>query len=110
MNKLLIPALNTAEYVTISDIVRVEAANSYSRIYLNNGRNIVVSKVLRWFEERLRQQASPRFVRTHRTHLVNPDYITAITQNEVTLSNNESVSVAKRRKRGVKSALSTMNG
>lgn len=105
MNKLLIPALYASEYITISDIVRVEAVSSYSRIHLSNGRNIMVTKVLRWFEEQLRHPAASKFVRTHRTHLVNPDYITALTEKEVMLTNNECISVAKRRKKAVKLTL-----
>jgi two-component system, LytTR family, response regulator len=97
-HQLVIPARQGYEIIDINSIVRIEAINSYSKLYLTNGKTIVLSKMLRWFEEQL---ASQSFIRTHRTHLINRNsicyYINGM-GGKVKLLNGEWIDVSKRKK------------
>ena len=82
----------------LKDIVRIQSISNYSKLYFNNGKTLVVAKVLRWFEEQLH---SYQFVRIHRTHLINMNYMQSYTNNDggqLLLHNGESIKVAKRKK------------
>jgi two-component system LytT family response regulator len=82
-------------------IVRVQSISNYSKLFFNNGKTLVVAKLLRWFEENL---PSGDFARVHRTHLVNMNYISQFrldtTESSLRLVNGEQIDVSKRRKQG----------
>ncbi|MCI4666538.1 MAG: LytTR family transcriptional regulator, partial [Bacteroidia bacterium] len=68
-------AIHTAEAIEILEvdqIVRCQAESNYSIFYMANGKNWVVSKTLKEFVQKLEPYG---FVRTHRSHLINMDYI-----------------------------------
>jgi two-component system LytT family response regulator len=97
-HQLIIPARSGYEIVDINSIIRIEAISNYSKLYFANGKTMVASKVLRWFEEQL---ASQRFIRTHRTHLINRSFICYYTNgmgSKVKLLNGEWIDVSKRKK------------
>lgn len=84
--------------VNVNHIVRIAASSSYSKLFFANGKTMVVTKVLKWFE----QQLTPGlFLRIHRGHLVNTQCISyyCARQGKLMLSNHEWVAVS-RRKRG----------
>jgi len=66
MNTLTIPGVGESFTVPANQIIRIEAASSYSRIYFADGNKLLTSKVLHWFEDLLPQEM---FVRVHRSHL-----------------------------------------
>jgi CheY-like chemotaxis protein len=55
-------------------ITHLQGANNYSWLYYQDGKKILLSKPLRYFEQRL-----PDFIRVHKTALVNPHYVTGFT-------------------------------
>lgn len=69
---LIVPASNGTQWIPVASIIRVEARSNYSKLYFSSGNCLVVAKVLRWFELRL---PAEQFIRLHRTHLVNKDFI-----------------------------------
>lgn len=84
--------------VNSDSIIRIEAVSNYSKIYFDNGKTMVIAKLLRWFEEQLTMQ---QFIRVHRTHLVNRNFIsnyTAGTVGKIKLVNGELIEVARRKK------------
>ncbi len=86
------------EVIDINEIVRIEAISNYSKLFFSNGKTLVVAKVLRWFEETL---ADHRFIRIHRTHLINRSFILKYVNyngSKVKLYNGEYIDVAKRKK------------
>lgn len=98
-NEFLMFATNKGiETIGIDDIIRVEAISNYSKLYLSTGKTLVVSRTLRWVEEKL----PPRlFVRTHRAHLVNTNFVLQYingTGGMVKLLNGEMIHVSKRKK------------
>ncbi len=92
----LLPTCKGAEFIIIAELVRVEAASNYSRLYFSNGKTMLVAKVLRWFELRLCEGG---FIRTHRTHLINCRFIDSyVKKGKLILSNGEAFDVSRRKK------------
>jgi two-component system, LytTR family, response regulator len=97
------------EMVDSNVLVRVEAISNYSKLFFANGKSLVVAKLLSYFEEQL---SDTHFVRLHRSHLVNIRYIRSYDRSqsaEVTLVNNEILTVAKRKRTEFRRALSHYN-
>lgn len=89
----------------LHNIIRIQSSSNYSRIYFADKRHpLTVAKVLHWFEDNL---PADKFLRTHRTHLVNREYIrsVSISSQSMQLSNGEKISISKRRKNSVKEKL-----
>lgn len=71
--QIILPNLSGFTVVKISSILRIEADNNYSTVYLMEGNKHVVSKTLKFFEELL---ADSGFLRIHQSHLINAACIT----------------------------------
>jgi two-component system, LytTR family, response regulator len=96
--KMYLPTFKGVKAIDVKNIIRIEAISNYSKLYFADGNTLVVAKVLRWFEAVL---DTPNFLRIHRTHLVNKDFIEQYThtqQAQVRLLNGELLHVSKRRK------------
>jgi two-component system, LytTR family, response regulator len=83
------------ELINHDTIIRVEAISNYSKLYFNNGRTLVVAKVLKWFDDKL---SSEGFIRSHRSHLVNEKSVLMLQGNCVQLQNKELLQISKRKK------------
>ena len=70
--KMLISSKDGLQMVKINDIVRCEAAEAYTLIYMNDNKRYTVSKSLSIFENILEGR---HFSRVHNKHLVNLKYI-----------------------------------
>ena len=104
INTILIPNLNGIHVIDIDSIIRIEAISSYSKLFLSDGKKIVVSKVLRAMEEMLDGKG---FTRVHRSHLINTAWIQTwqLNQMKVTLRNEEQVSISRRKSPGIRKKL-----
>ena len=71
MDKTTIPTSDGFVMVRSSEIVHLEACESYTKIFLSNGERHMSSKNIRVFEENLNSQI---FFRTHKSHIVNVLY------------------------------------
>ena len=106
-NKIAVPTNEGLEFIVIKNIVRIESSASYSRIFLVNGQSIVVTRLLKDFEEIL---APYRFFRVHNSHLINLSYIRKYIRGEggqVMMENGDLVDVSRRKK---EEFLSLLNG
>ncbi|HMQ62753.1 MAG TPA: LytTR family DNA-binding domain-containing protein [Flavilitoribacter sp.] len=70
--KMSIPALDGIYFVNIKDIVRFEAEDNYTHIYMNNGDRITASKTIKAYEDLL---APFNFYRVHKRHVINLNYM-----------------------------------
>jgi two-component system, LytTR family, response regulator len=99
---LLLPVCSGIEVIEINSIIHIEAISNYSKIYFTNGKTLVVAKVLRWFEEQLslknNEDTTAVFLRTHRTHLVNKNFISRYVNGKIELYNHQIIDVARRKK------------
>jgi len=94
-------ALHTQEKIVIAklnSIIRCEASGNYTTIYLQDEQKVMVTKTLKEYNDFL---PSSQFLRTHQSHLVNVDQVSAFVKTEggYLVMNDESrvpVSVRKR--------------
>ncbi len=96
--KISIPANDGLEFIAIKNIIRIESSSNYSRIYLIGGKSILVTKLLKDFEELLTPY---RFFRVHHSHLINLNYIKKYIRGlggQVLMENGDVIDVAKRKK------------
>jgi len=92
-------------YVTLSEIIRCEADNSYTFFFLANNEKILVSKSLKEYADLLRPNG---FLRTHQSHLVNPKYVKSWLKEDggiLLLTSGEKIPISKPNKETVKQAL-----
>jgi two-component system, LytTR family, response regulator len=97
--RLTICNADGTRFVSGDEVICIEGDRRYSRFYLNDGKEYLVSKNLGELEEELR---SLNFFRVHKSWLVNRahvKYISAADGGFVTLSNNKEIEIS-RRKRG----------
>ncbi len=97
-HRLALATVSGVDLITIENIIRLEAAGVYTKIFLVNGSSMLSSKNLREFELLL----DPiDFFRVHRSHIVHLAHIKSYVNSEggqVLLSDGTLVDVARRRK------------
>jgi two-component system LytT family response regulator len=96
--KIAIPDLEGITFVDLDDILRCEADRNYTCIYLQNGRKIVSSKVLKEYEKLF---ADYHFIRLHNSHIINMRHVKRYIEGEggtVVMTDDSSVDVSRRRK------------
>jgi Response regulator of the LytR/AlgR family len=98
--KIAVPSAEGVYFFMVDDILRLEADSSYTHIHLSNRKPFIASKTLRHFEEMLEEF---HFIRTHKSHLVNPKFITRISNDNefVLLRDGSKVEVSRRKKEEV---------
>ena len=69
--KLVLKNIEAVHIVSIDAIIYIKSDNNYSEFYINDGRKIVVSKPLKFYNDQLRSYS---FFRTHQSHLVNLNF------------------------------------
>jgi two-component system LytT family response regulator len=97
--------LNTIDgryFFSPQEIIRLEASSNYTKIFFSNNTRILSSKVLKEFAEMLEPLG---FLRTHRTHLVNKQYIHCITSQGVIMKDESVAEISRRQKTEVLRAL-----
>ena len=97
-NKIAIPTENGFELIKPNSIMYCEADSNYCKLYLLNGKSLIVSKTLKHIEKLLPKAI---FFRIHKTYLVNLNYAVRFNKtNEllVELSNGQKLPVSVRKK------------
>jgi two-component system, LytTR family, response regulator len=97
--KIMLPTLEGFEIVTINTILYCEAADNFTRFYLdNNSTSLLICKTLKYFEEILKEH---RFLRIHRSYLINPEHVIRYTKGKggtVTMKNNKELEMSAEKK------------
>ncbi len=96
--KITLPSLDGLEFFDVADVVRCEANRAYCKFVINDGREILVSKSLKEFEDILEEC---NFYRIHKSHMVNLRYIVKYVKGKggyVVLKDGTHVDVSVRRK------------
>ncbi|MFL5742156.1 MAG: LytR/AlgR family response regulator transcription factor [Flavisolibacter sp.] len=97
-NKIAVPTNEGLEFIVIKNIIRIESSTNYSRLFLVNKQNLLVTRLLKDFEELLMPY---RFFRVHNSHLINLNYISKYIRGEggqVVMENGDVVDVSRRKK------------
>lgn len=83
--------------IHLSEIILLEAEVNYTHLYLQNGKKMIISKPLNFFEKVLTQYS---FYRIHRAFLINGKHLKSYnpTLGDVLLTNNHKATTSRRRK------------
>lgn len=102
--RLAVPSSEGVYFFTLDEILRLEADRNYTMIHLIGKRPFIASKTLKHFEEMLDGFG---FIRTHKSHLVNPKHITRLGHNTdfIILRDGSRVEVSRRKKEEVQQLL-----
>ncbi|WP_257666405.1 LytR/AlgR family response regulator transcription factor [Parapedobacter tibetensis] len=103
--RLALPSKEGIHFLMPHEIIRCEAASNYTTFYIDGGKQHITSKTLGEYDELL----SPyHFIRTHKSHLVNRDFISFIDHDGfIVLKDATKVEISRRRKGDVMAALSS---
>lgn len=96
--KITLPTLRGLIFTPVEQIIRCEAKDNYSKVYLTDGTAHLVSKTLKEFEYLLEDM---NFFRVHYSHLINLQHICKYVQGNgghVLMSDGSSIEVSRRRK------------
>ncbi len=94
------------KYVTLDEIIRLQADSNYTKVHLTQNRVFVSAKTLKEYDEILREQ---HFLRIHKSHLINPTHIESYDkQGWLKMSDGSEVEVARRKKEYVQDALKNL--
>lgn len=97
-NKIAIPTNEGIEFLQIKNIIRIESSSNYSKLVMTSGQCILVTKLLKDFEEML---LAYRFYRVHNSHLINLVYISKYIRGDggqIVMQNGDIVDVSRRKK------------
>ena len=103
---LAITTYDGVVFLEVDKIIRCEADLNYTKFVLTDNKTFLSSKTLKDYEDLL--TSSNNFLRVHRSHLVNLDFVLKF-KNEggLILKDNSTIPVSRRRKEEVMARLNT---
>jgi two-component system LytT family response regulator len=95
--KLALPGVTEITYVPLDDIIRLQAESNYTRFFFLDKSEFLSAKTLKEYEELLPQE---RFIRVHRSHIVNKTFINQYNREGMllVLKDGTSLEVSRRKK------------
>lgn len=97
-SKMSIPALDGVYFVNIKEIVRFEAEDNYTHIFLSDGERITASKTIKSYEDLL---APFNFYRVHKRHVINLNYMRKFVKGDggyLIMDDDKKIEVSRRRR------------
>jgi two-component system LytT family response regulator len=94
-------ALSTADGIhlfEISDIIRCESEDNYTKFYIKNNKPVLISKTLKEYEDLLTEHG---FERIHQSHLINLSYLKSYIKKDggyVVMADNSNLPISQRKK------------
>lgn len=92
----------------ISDIIRCESEDNYTKFYIKNNKPILISKTLKEYEDLLTEHG---FERIHQSHLINLSYLKSYIKKDggyVVMSDNSNLPISQRKKDRMQEILKTL--
>ncbi|MCF6367207.1 MAG: LytTR family DNA-binding domain-containing protein [Bacteroidales bacterium] len=95
--KLVLKTEHNIYIVNVCDIIHCESDGNYTSVFVKNEKKIVVSKIIKEFEELLKQN---NFLRIHQSHLINLNHLSSYDKytSRVTMDDNIKLPVSVRKK------------
>ncbi len=96
--KIAVPFQGGVVFVELKELVYCEADSNYTKLFLTNGKNYLLSKTLREVQEVLEER---NFLRVHRQYLINLDHIKVYHKGDgayLVMTGEVSIPVAKNQK------------
>jgi len=92
--KIVLKTTEQRYVVNLKDIIRLEADGAYT-LFVTTEKKIIVSKNIKFYQELL----DDRFIRCHKSHLVNIAFVKGFIKNEFLVLTNEELVIVSIRKR-----------
>jgi two-component system LytT family response regulator len=108
--KIGISAMDGVHFVRLSEIIRLEAEDNYTHFMLKSGDRITASRTIKAYEDTL---TSLNFVRVHKKHIVNMNFMKTYIKGEggyLILENGDSIEVSRRKKSNLMDSVRRMHG
>lgn len=96
--KMSISAVDGIYFISIKDIVRFEAEDNYTHIFLLNGDRITASKTIKAYEDLLQTM---NFYRVHKRHVINLNYMRKFIKGDggyLVMDDGKKIEVSRRRR------------
>jgi len=96
-DKIVLPASHGFNVLVIDDIIRFEAEGCYTKVIIKDGKDTIVSRTLKDFEDTLPKD---KFFRIHKSHLINLKYIkeySNLSGNFVTMTDGSRIEISRRK-------------
>ncbi len=107
-DKIALPTGTGYEIIEIKDIVRCQSENSYTSFFFADGNRTLICRTLKEVEMML---ADHSFFRVHQTHLINPQFVKNISNQDggtLIMMDNTEVPVSRRKRNYINDILATM--
>ncbi len=93
------------QHVCPDEIMLLEASANYTLLYLQNGKKLIVATTLKQLEKRF--VVCQNFVRPHKSHMVNLDYLFDYNENsnKIIMQNDKVILISRRRKTAFQSKI-----
>ena len=94
-------ALSTSDGIhlfDVSDIIRCESEDNYTKFFIKNSKPILISKTLKEYEELLAEHG---FERIHQSHLINLNYLKSYIKKDggyVVMADDSHLPISQRKK------------
>lgn len=104
-------ALSTSEGIhlfDISDIIRCESEDNYTKFYIKNSKPVMISKTLKEYEELLTEHG---FERIHQSHLINLNYLKSYIKKNggyVIMADESHLPISQRKRERLQEILKTI--
>ena len=96
--KMSISALDGIYFIDIQNIVRFEAEDNYTHIFMEDGERITASKTIKSFEDML---GPYNFYRVHKRHVINLNYMRKFVKGDggyLIMDDEKRIEVSRRRR------------
>jgi len=96
-DKLVLPASHGFHVLRVDDIIRLEAEGSYTKVFVKGGRDTMVSRTLKDFEDTIPKE---KFFRIHKSHLINLNFVKEYSNaggSSVTMADGSRIEVSRRK-------------
>lgn len=97
--KIAVPTAEGFELIPADNVIRCEADDNYSHLYLKNKTKIIASRTLKEMEEQLKD--FPYFLRVHHSYIVNLNEVVKYVRGEggyLVMTDDSTVNVSRSRK------------
>lgn len=108
--KMSIAALDGIHFVKIREIIRFEAEDNYTHIFLDGGHRITASKTIKAYEDLLE---SFNFYRVHKRHVINLNYMKKFVKGDggyLIMDDGINIEVSRRRRPAFMEKLRNLQG
>lgn len=96
--KIALPLMEGFEFVKVDQIVRCQANDNFTDVFLDDGRKLMICRTLKFYEETLSHQG---FVRIHKSHLINTQFVVRYLKGkggQVQMTDNTTLDVSPNKK------------